>query len=82
VGVIRRQSLKHSAVNLVGLGLGAVSTLMVYPHVLTEYGLAQVLLSIGMVGMPLLAMGANTVAIRFFLSFKTKQAGITVFCRF
>lgn len=48
---------------------------MVYPHVLTEYGLAQVLLSIGMVGMPLLAMGANTVAIRFFPRFQDKASG-------
>jgi O-antigen/teichoic acid export membrane protein len=60
---------------MVGLGLGAISTLAVYPHVLAEYGLAQVLLSIGMVGMPLLAMGANTVAIRFFPRFQDKTSG-------
>jgi O-antigen/teichoic acid export membrane protein len=75
MGVIRRQSLKHTAVNMVGLAVGAVSTLAVYPHALEAYGLAQVLLSVGMVGLPLLAFGANTVAIRFFPRFQDKTSG-------
>lgn len=75
MGVIRRQSLKHSAVNMVGLGAGAVSTLFVYPHALEAYGLAQVLLSMGMVGLPILSLGANTVAIRFFPRFDDRSAG-------
>ncbi len=75
MGVIRRQSLKHSAVNLVGLGVGAVSTFFVYPHVLEAYGLAQVLLSVSLVGLPILALGANTVAIRFFPRFQNKSTG-------
>ncbi len=75
MGVIRRQSLKHSAVNIVGLGIGAISTFFVYPHALEAYGLAQVLLSIGMVGLPILSLGANTVAIRFFPRFQDKASG-------
>lgn len=75
MGVIRRQSLKHSAVNIVGLGVGAISTFFVYPHALEAYGLAQVLLSIGMVGLPILSLGANTVAIRFFPRFEDKASG-------
>jgi O-antigen/teichoic acid export membrane protein len=75
MGVIRRQSLKHSAVNVVGLGVGAISIFFVYPHALEPYGLAQVLLSIGMVGLPILSLGANTVAIRFFPRFQDKSSG-------
>ena len=75
MGVIRRQSLKHSAVNIVGLGVGAVSIFFVYPHALESYGLAQVLLSVGMVGLPILSLGANTVAIRFFPRFQDKASG-------
>jgi len=75
MGVIRRQSLKHSAVNVVGLGVGAISTFFVYPHALEAYGLAQVLLSVGMVGLPILSLGANTVAIRFFPRFQDKSTG-------
>lgn len=75
MGVIRRQSLKHSAVNLTGLLIGAVSTLFVYPHALEAYGLIQVLLSVGMIGLPLLTLGGNTVAIRFFPRFQDKERG-------
>jgi O-antigen/teichoic acid export membrane protein len=75
MGVIRRQSLKHSAVNVVGLGVGALSIFFVYPHALEPYGLAQVLLSVGMVGLPILSLGANTVAIRFFPKFQDKASG-------
>ena len=75
MGVIRRQSLKHSAVNVVGLGVGAISIFFVYPHALEPYGLAQVLLSVGMVGLPILSLGANTVAIRFFPRFQDKATG-------
>lgn len=75
MGVIRRQSLKHSAVNLMGLGVGAISTFFIYPHALEAYGLAQVLLSIGLLGLPILTLGANTVAIRFFPRFEDKASG-------
>ncbi len=75
MGVIRRQSLKHSAVNMVGLGVGALSTFFVYPYTLEAYGLAQILLSVGMVGLPILSLGANTVAIRFFPRFQDKSSG-------
>ncbi|MBN8677883.1 MAG: lipopolysaccharide biosynthesis protein [Chitinophagales bacterium] len=75
MGVIRRQSLKHSAVNLVGLGVGGLSTFFIYPHALEAYGLAQVLLSVGMIGLPVLSLGANTVVIRFFPKFQDKSSG-------
>ncbi len=75
MGVIRRQSLKHTAVNVVGLGIGGLSVFFVYPHALEAYGLAQVLLSIGMIGLPILSLGANTVAIRFFPRFNDKSSG-------
>lgn len=75
MGVIRRQSLKHSAVNLAGLFIGAVSTLFVYPHALEAYGLVQVLISVGVIGLPLLSLGGNTVAIRFFPRFQDKGTG-------
>ncbi len=73
MGVIRRQSIKHSAVNLVGLSVGALSTFLVYPHVRQEYGVIQVLLQAGLLGLPLLSLGANTVAIRFFPKFRDES---------
>lgn len=67
--------MKYSIVNLAGLMIGAVSTFFVYPHALVAYGLFQVLQSVGMIGMPLLTFGANTVAIRFFPRFQDKASG-------
>lgn len=75
MGVIRRQSLKHSAVNMVGLAIGAASTLFIYPHSLETNGLIVVLLQVGMIGLPLLSMGGNTVALRFFPRFQDKKTG-------
>lgn len=75
MGVIRRQSLKHSALNLTGLVIGAASTLFVYPHALEAYGLIQVLLAIGIIGLPLLTLGANLVATRFFPRFQDNKSG-------
>lgn len=55
--------------------IGAFSTLFIYPHALEAYGLVQVLLSVGMIGLPLLTFGANTVAIRFFPRFQDSTTG-------
>ncbi len=60
---------------MTGLVIGAISTLFVYPHALEAYGLVQVLLSVGMIGLPLLTLGGNTVAIRFFPRFQDKRLG-------
>lgn len=75
MGVIRRQSLKHAAVNLVGLAVGALSTFLVYPRVQEEYGLIQILLQVGLIGLPVMSLGANTVAIRFFPKFEDRKQG-------
>lgn len=75
MGVIRRQSFKYTVVNFVGLAIGAASTLVVYPHALEAYGLVQLLLWFSVVGLPVLSLGGNTLAIRFFPQFENKQNG-------
>lgn len=75
MGVIQRQGFKHSIVNLVGLVLGGASTLWLYPLVIGEYGIFQLILSVGVISMPILALGANTVAIRFFPHFQDSASG-------
>ena len=75
MGVIQRQGIKHSIVNLAGLVLGGVSTLWLYPLVIKEYGLMQLVLSTGIIALPLFSLGANTVAIRFFPRFQDKNSG-------
>jgi O-antigen/teichoic acid export membrane protein len=75
MGVIQRQSLKHTIVNLAGLGIGGLSTLFVYPNALEGHGLFQLLISIGIVGLPILSFGANTLVIRFFPHFYDVEMG-------
>lgn len=75
MGVIQRQGLKHSIVNLVGLVIGGASTLWLYPLVVGEYGTMQLLLTAGVLALPLLSLGANTVSIRFFPYFEDKKSG-------
>ena len=72
MGVIQRQSIKYSIVNFVGLGIGTLSTLFVYPHVLEENGLMRFLLDSGIVLLPILSFGANTLTVRFFPKFEDK----------
>ncbi|MFN4255023.1 MAG: lipopolysaccharide biosynthesis protein [Saprospiraceae bacterium] len=73
MGVIQRQSIKYSIVNFVGLGIGTLSTLFVYPHVLEENGLMRFLLDSGIVLLPILSFGANTLTVRFFPKFEDKD---------
>lgn len=77
MGVIQRQGLKHSIVNFTGLVLGAVSTVFVYSQreTVEAYGLVQYLLGIGIIGYPVFALSAHTVAIRFFPHFQDKSNG-------
>jgi O-antigen/teichoic acid export membrane protein len=75
MGVIQRQGLKYTIVNLAGLVIGGACTLWLYPLVVGEYGLFQILLAVGVVGLPIIALGANTVAIRFFPYFEDKKSG-------
>jgi len=75
MGVIQRQSFKHSIVNFTGLAVGALSMLFLYPRVLEPYGLMSYLLSLSALGLPVLTLGANAVALRFFPFFENKETG-------
>ncbi len=75
MGVIQRQSFKHSVVNFTGLVVGALSMLLLYPRVLEPYGLMSFLLSVSALGLPMLTLGANAVALRFFPVFEDKTTG-------
>lgn len=75
MGVIQRQSFKHSVVNFTGLAVGALSMLLLYPRVLEPYGLMSFLLGVSMLALPVLTLGANTVALRFFPVFEDKTTG-------
>lgn len=81
MGVIQRQSLKHAVVNFVGLVVGSLSMLLVYPHALEAYGLVQFLLWVAVIGLPVYSLGANILAVRFFPKFADSATGHHGFLR-
>lgn len=75
MGVIKRQSIKTNIVSLVGILIGALSTLTVYswPETKPLYGLAQTVLSFAKIAIPILTIGAAAVAIRFYPEFQDEN---------
>jgi len=75
MGVIARQSIKHSIVTLVAIAIGAINVLIIYPSCLTEgeIGLMQWLLSTSLLLVPFLSFGANSLSVRFYPNFKTED---------
>ena len=77
MGVIRRQGMKQSVVGFVGVGIGAINTLFVYPYCLskTEFGLIMFLLSVTMLLVPFVYMGTNLLTVRYFPAFRDPDTG-------
>ena len=66
MGVIQRQGLKGSIVSYIGVGIGALSTLYVYPKALELLGLFRSLYDASILVGIMILMGSSTSSIRFF----------------
>jgi O-antigen/teichoic acid export membrane protein len=77
MGIIIRQSIKQSVINYVGILLGAVNLLFIYPKCLEkeEIGLINFLISTSLLVMPFAFLGTNQWTIRFFPRFKNQEKG-------
>lgn len=74
LGVIQRQSIKDSIVIYLGVALGAINTLFIYPLLPKEIlGLFQYLLSAALIITPFLQLGMQNVAVRFFPEFRDES---------
>lgn len=75
MGVIFRQSIQNTIVSYLGVALGFVVTIWIYPNVLSpeQYGLTRVLLSLAMVSTQLASLGMKNTIIRFFPFFRDKE---------
>ncbi|MGM0506241.1 MAG: lipopolysaccharide biosynthesis protein [Bacteroidota bacterium] len=67
VGIIARQSATNVLYTYLGMGLGAVLTLLLYPHILSPeaYGLTRILVSAGLMGAHLSHLGMRNTILRF-----------------
>ncbi|MEM9847750.1 MAG: polysaccharide biosynthesis C-terminal domain-containing protein [Bacteroidota bacterium] len=72
MGVIQRQGIRHSIVSVVGIAVGALSTLFIYPKDSYLYGLIRFISDFGMLLLPIISLGVPMLAVRYFPVFKDK----------
>lgn len=70
MGVIGRQGIKSSFIQYVGVLIGALSTLFIYPLDYAAYGLAQTCLDLVIFLSPLVTFGGTHLTVRFFPHFR------------
>ena len=57
MGIIKRQGGKHAILQYLGVGIGAISTLFIYPLNAELYGFAQFLIATAFLFFPLAIVG-------------------------
>ena len=75
MGIIIRQSIQNSILAYVGILLGFISTILLFPNILTQdqYGLTRVLLSVSVICMQFSQLGMKQIIIRYFPYYKNKK---------
>lgn len=75
MGVIKQQSIVNTFITYIGIVLGFISTIYLYPNFLEpdQYGLTRLLLSVSFVFTQFAHLGMNNTAIRFFPYFEDKD---------
>jgi O-antigen/teichoic acid export membrane protein len=75
MGIIIRQSIKQSVINYIGILLGAINLLFIYPKCLEkeDIGLINFLISTSLLVMPFAFLGTNQWTIRIFPRFQNKE---------
>lgn len=78
MGIIIRQSVRQSVVQYIGIAIGLLSTLFVYPLALTEMGLMRFIINTAQLATPFCLLGTQVLAVRFYPVFRdeaTKHHG-------
>lgn len=73
MGIIKRQAIKQSIVNYLGVAIGAISVIFIYPLATETVGLARFLIDTGTLVAPFLLLGFGGVTIKFFPEFETES---------
>ena len=75
MGVIQRQSLKSSIISFIGVAIGIISTLYIYPDALTVLGLFRSLFDASVLIGIVVMMGSSVSAVRFFPKYEDPSTG-------
>ncbi len=70
MGVIQRQSIKNSIVNYLGVAIGALSVMFIYPLNMDLYGSIQVWIASAALLVPVLSLGTPSLVQKFFPYFR------------
>ncbi|MDR8394599.1 polysaccharide biosynthesis C-terminal domain-containing protein [Aliifodinibius sp. S!AR15-10] len=75
MGVIIRQSIQNTIISYVGIVLGFITTILMFPHILEpgQYGLTRLLISLTMVSTQFAHFGMKNVIIRYFPYFQQTE---------
>lgn len=73
MGIIKRQSLKFTIINLIGTFIGFLSVIFIYPLDKELYGYFQSLYSNAYLLTPILGLGIQAAVIKYFPLFKQKN---------
>ncbi len=72
MGIIVRQSIFNSIITYIGIGLGFILTVLLYPHILDpeQYGLTRVLISASLIFSQFAHLGFQNLVLRYYPFFK------------
>ena len=76
MGIVRNQSIKNSISFYIGMAIGAINTVIIYPNAFNDhpeyFGLIQILVAYGLVVSTFTTLGIPTTFVRFFPAIKEK----------
>jgi O-antigen/teichoic acid export membrane protein len=76
MGIVRNQSIKNSISFYIGMAIGAINTVIIYPNVFKEnpehFGLIQILVAYAIVVSTITTLGIPKTFVRFFPAIKEK----------
>ncbi|MEX0597596.1 MAG: oligosaccharide flippase family protein [Candidatus Paceibacterota bacterium] len=75
MGIIKKQGIINSIITYIGIGLGFISTIYLFPNFLEpdQYGLTRLLLSVSFIFSQFAHLGMKNTAIRFFPYFENSD---------
>lgn len=75
MGIVQRQGIKSTIVSFVGVAVGAISMLFIYPLDDEFYGYIQYLYGISMFLVPFASLGVLSIIVKYYPHFKNEENG-------
>ena len=75
MGIIQRQVFKSSIISYIGVAIGILSTVFIYPDALEIIGLFRALFDASVLISIVVMMGSSVSAVRYFPKYENKETG-------